>query len=294
MRRIAAAVGVACVVTVTGASPAHAIVGEAVPDFEHSYVGLAVMFDAAGAPVQRCTGSLLTDEVFLTAGHCVTLQDGTPAGSARIWFEQDAGADFDPVTGEPASSGFPVAGGVSASTLVPYGPADAPAPQTFDAGLILLDEPVTDVYPEITDYVMLGDPGTLEDYVAVGGATTVVSGYGLSNGSGDPAQLVDERSRLMAGTDVTGLNTPVTGPYNVALAGTQDGEGGGACFGDSGGPLLLAGSDISVGVISSGTPTCTGTFYSYRTDTGPVLSWILDTAGSEADEVAIVDVAVAS
>jgi hypothetical protein len=320
MRRIVAALGVASAVTLTGGVPAHAIVGDAVPDFEHPYVGLIVLFDAGGQPVQRCTGTLITDEVFLTAGHCLELEEGTPAGSARIWFEQDAGADFDPATGEPASSGFPLSGGVTAGTLVSYGPDESAPPQTYDAGLVILDQPVTDVYPDLTEYAALADPGTLEEYVAadVGGATTTVSGYGLSNDSGDseesedsddsedsgesaepadpgsPEELVDLRSRLMARTDVVGLNTEQTGAYNVELAGTQDGEGGGACFGDSGGPLLLPGTDVSIGVISSGTPTCDGSFLSYRTDTEPVLSWILENSGSEADEVDVVDVAIAS
>lgn len=323
MRRIVAALGVASAVTLTGGVPAHAIVGDAVPDFEHPYVGLMVLFDSGGQPVQRCTGTLITDEVFLTAGHCLVLEEGAPAGSARIWFEQDAGADFDPATGEPASSGFPLSGGVTAGTLVRYGPEAATPPQTYDAGLVILDKPVTDVYPDLTEYAALADPGTLEEYVAadVGGATTTVSGYGLSNRSGssdddhdsedsddsedsgesgasgepgDPGELVDLRSRLMAQTDVVGLNTEQTGAFNVELAGSQDGQGGGACFGDSGGPLLLPGTDATVGVISSGTPTCGGSFLSYRTDTEPVLSWILENSGGEADEVDVVDVAIAS
>jgi hypothetical protein len=296
-----AAVGVASAVTLTGALPAHAIVGEAVPDDEHSYVGLIVLFDAAGTPVQRCTGTLLTDAVFLTAGHCLEAgAQGTQISSARIWFEQDAGADFDPATGEPASSGFPLAGGVTASTLHRYGPEEPAAAepgQTYDAGLVILDEPVTEVYPDLDEYAALAEPGTLEEYVEAdpGGATTTVSGYGLSNRTDENSeQFVDLRSRLMADTDVVGLNTQLTGAFNVELAGRQGNEGGGACFGDSGGPLLVADTDLVAAVISSGTPTCTGSFYSYRTDTQPVLDWILENAGDEAAEIEVEDAAIAS
>ena len=64
---------------------------------------------------------------------------GNVADSARIWFEQDAGADFDPVTGTPASSGYPVTGGVTSTKLFNYGFTDlSTIPETHDAGLIVL------------------------------------------------------------------------------------------------------------------------------------------------------------
>ncbi len=48
----------------------------------HPYVGLAV-FDVDGRPSHRCSASLLTPTVVLTAGHCT---DGTSA--ARVWFDE--------------------------------------------------------------------------------------------------------------------------------------------------------------------------------------------------------------
>jgi hypothetical protein len=297
MRRILAALSVVCAATVTGGTPAQAITGDAVPDFEHPYVGVVILYDATGAAAQGCSGSLLTDTVFLTAGHCVTLgATGAPASSARVWFEQDAGADFDPATGTPASSGFPVSGGVTAGTIHRYGPGTPTPAEPYDAGLVILDAPVTGVYPDLTEYASLAGAGSLEKYVAAApdGATTTISGYGASNPAGDPEQLVDERSRLMADTQIVGLNTPDTGAFSVALAGRQGSEGGGACFGDSGGPLLLAGTDVAAAVTSTGSPTCVGPFISYRTDTAPVLDWILASAGSEAAEIDIVDLALVS
>jgi hypothetical protein len=297
MRRILAALSVVCAATVTGGTPAQAITGDAVPDFEHPYVGVVILYDATGAAVQGCSGSLLTDTVFLTAGHCVTIgATGIPASSARVWFEQDAGAGYDPVTGTPASSGFPVTGGVTAGTIHRYGPGTPTPPETYDAGLVILDAPVTDVYPELTEYASLAGVGSLENYVAAApdGATATISGYGASNPAGNPEQVVDERSRLMADTQIVGLNTPDTGAVNVRLAGRQGSEGGTACFGDSGGPLLLAGTDVAAAVTSMGSPTCAGPFVSYRTDTALVLAWILATAGNEAAEIDVVDLALAS
>jgi hypothetical protein len=298
MRRIVAVLGVACAVTLTGGPQAQAITGDAVPDVEHPYVGVVMMFDANGAAIQGCSGSLLTDTVFLTAGHCLTTPDPARAvASARIWFEQDAGAGYDPATGSPAPSGFPVRGGVPASTFHRYGTGAVTPPQTYDAGLVILDAPVTTVYPDLTRYASLAEPGTLEEYVAANpaGATMTLSGYGASQLAGAPGQLVDGRSRLTADTDVVGLNTAQTGAYNVELAGAgAEGGGGGACFGDSGGPLLLPGTDVTTGVTSSGSSTCTGPFLSYRTDTEPVVDWIRATAGSEAADIDVAGVAVAT
>ena len=87
-------------------SPAHAITGKYwVDDNEHPFVGLAVFYDAAGEFLWRCSGSLISPTKFLTAGHCADTGEG--AVSARVYFQQDAGANFDlvtevdPVTGHP-------------------------------------------------------------------------------------------------------------------------------------------------------------------------------------------------
>ena len=286
MRRIVAALAAACAVTLASGPPAQAITGSAAPDSEHPYVGLIALFDATGTHVQQCTGSLLTDKVFLTARHCLTVDDqGTLASSARIWFEQDAAEGYVEGSGAPTPSGFPGRGGVTATTLLEYGP-ETRGPEKYDVGLVILDAPVTDAYPDLTEYASLAGAGTLEAYDRVGSVVTV-SGYGASDAEGSPPQYAGGGSRLETDTTIVGLNTEQTGPDHVELA--ADG-GGGACVGDSGGPLLPAGTDAIAAVVSSGLAVCKGPFLAYRTDTQPVVDWVRANAGTEADEIAVVPV----
>jgi hypothetical protein len=287
MRRIVAALAAACAVTLAGGPPAQAITGSAAPDSEHPYVGLIALFDATGTHVQQCTGSLLTDKVFLTARHCLRVDDqGTLASSARIWFEQDAAAGYVEGSGTPTPSGFPGRGGVTATTLLEYGP-ETRGPEKYDVGLVILDAPVTDAYPDLTEYASLAGAGTLEAYDR-GGSVVTVSGYGASDAEGSPPQYAGGGSRLETDTTIVGLNTEQTGSDHVELAADA---GGGACVGDSGGPLLPAGTDAIAAVVSSGLAVCKGPFLAYRTDTQPVVDWVRANAGTEADEIAVVPVA---
>ena len=137
--------------------------------------------------LHRCTGTLLSAEVFLTAGHCVAADDeGNVAPLARIWFEQDAGADYDPVTDTPATSGYPYTGGVTSTNLYNYGFTDLSSiPETHDAGLIVLDSGVVaDKYPEIDSYGSLAEVGASADVGTGVNAVVTVSGYGVTRTNG--------------------------------------------------------------------------------------------------------------
>src|SRR5215208_3675681 len=96
---------VALFVALMIAPPAAAITGDFVPDDEHPYVGLVVFYDANGEFLWRCTGSLLTPTVLLTAGHCADIEGG--AVTARVYFQQDAGANYDPETEIDPVTGYP-------------------------------------------------------------------------------------------------------------------------------------------------------------------------------------------
>ncbi|HXQ37959.1 MAG TPA: trypsin-like serine protease, partial [Anaerolineales bacterium] len=85
-----------------------AAVTNGVPDNgRHPYVGLAVfdVLDSAGnqVPSHRCSASLLTPTVVLTAGHCT---DGTVA--ARVWFDEVVQGNPEyPFSGATSYDGIP-------------------------------------------------------------------------------------------------------------------------------------------------------------------------------------------
>jgi hypothetical protein len=273
IRGVVAPIVLAFAMTGLVATPSGAITGNFVPDYEHEYVGLIVFYDETGEFVQRCTGSLISPTVFLTAGHCVTIDDetGELAASARIYFQQDAGADYDPVTDTPATSGYPYTGGVTASTFYAFDYQGITVPATNnDVGLVILDEPY-----ELDTYGSLAAPGTLELYGNGPNARVTVSGYGVTYVNGNPAATVSYRSRLMVDTWIIGTGGVANG-INVQLSSAPGRGGGGTCFGDSGGPTLLHGTDTIVAVTSFGMSrnVCGGTEFNFRVDTVAVQEWM--------------------
>src|SRR5258706_1444418 len=77
--------GALVVSLVFSAVPAAAITDGDLDGNVHPYVGLMVAQDATGAPLWRCSGTLLSARVFVTAGHCTE----APAAHAEIWFQTD-------------------------------------------------------------------------------------------------------------------------------------------------------------------------------------------------------------
>jgi hypothetical protein len=298
MRRILVMLAVLVAMFGSLSTPASAITGNYVEDFEHPYVGLVVFYDEDGEFLHRCSGSLLTPYVFLTAGHCT---DG--ATTARIYFQQDAGANYDPATELDPVSGYPetcapgTLGTLCATSdeLYNYGFDDfAGFPDTRDAGLIILDQPIS-----MPEYGQLAGVGTLDRLATRRGqqdTTFTAIGYGLTKTN--PVMVESYRSRLMAQTKVVNLRSSLTDGYNLQLSSAPANGRGGTCFGDSGGPVFYGGysSNTIVGINSfvlNG--NCRGTGFAYRTDTEAVINWILDTVAQssqpqEAEAIQIVEI----
>ena len=292
VRWVIAPIALALATTGLMATPSNAITGNFVPDFEHEYVGLIVFYDEDGEFVHRCSGSLISPTVFLTAGHCVTINDetGELADSALIYFQQDAGAHYDPETELDPVSGYPETGGVTASTFYAFDFQGITVPaMNNDVGLVVLDEPYAPY--EGFEYASLAAPGTLELYGTGHQARVTVSGYGVTYVNGDPAHTLSYRSRMMANTWIIGT-TGVANDINVQLSSAPGRSGGGTCFGDSGGPTLLYGTDTIVAVTSFGMSAnvCGGTEFNFRVDTEDVQDWMQSVLTEEQwEDITIVE-----
>lgn len=265
------------------ATPAFPITGNWVEDNEHPFVGLVVFYDAAGQFIWRCSGSLISPTKFITAGHCADTAEG--AASARVYFQQDAGANFNPATGVDPVTGYPetCAPGTlgtlcaTSSRLYNYGFANfAGFPNTRDVGLVILDQPIT-----LPEYGQLPTAGLLDGLdKARGRKDTVftVSGYGLSLRVQAHSALsnISFRERLMARSTLVNLGSSLNDGFNLQTQGNGNGRGG-TCSGDSGGPVFLgeASSNLIVAVTSFGlNALCRGTDFAYRLDQVDVLNWI--------------------
>lgn len=264
-------------------SPVAAITGDFVKDFTHPYVGLVVFYDANGEFIWRCSGTLISPSTLLTAGHCADTAGG--AVTARVYFQQDAGLNYDPALGYDPVTGYPefCAPGtegtlcVTASTILNYGfTGSLTVPQTHDVGLVILDQPIS-----MSEYGQLPEPNLLNQYATARGTKSpifTVSGYGLSYKqqvqNGKPN--LSFRERLMAEATLVNLNSALNGGFNLQTNGNGSGKGG-TCNGDSGGPVFLGAydSNLVVAVTSFGLNSlCRGTDFAYRIDQPDVLAWI--------------------
>jgi hypothetical protein len=261
------------------ATAAYAITKNWVDDSEHPFVGLVVFYDENGEFLWRCSGSLISPTKFLTAGHCTDTAEG--AVTARVYFQQDAGANYDPTTQVDPVSGYPeycagkTQGKLCATShqIYNYGFANfAGFPDTHDVGLVILDQRI-----KMKEYGQLPEPGELDDLATARGTKDIaftVSGYGLSHSS--PVDYVSYRIRLMASSTLVNLRSALTDGYNLQTQGNGD-DRGGTCSGDSGGPVFLGdeNSNLIVSVTSFGlNEWCRGTDFSYRIDRQEILDWI--------------------
>jgi hypothetical protein len=293
--RFVTALLAAMAVALGGAASAPAITHGQPDGDEHPYVGLMVALDKDGVPQWRCSGSLLSPTVFLTAGHCTE----PPAAHVEIWF--DAGPiETDPdylaaleespdgivsCNDSPDLDGYPCRGDVSGT---PHPNPDfctncgsgLPNFAYREVGVVVLDEAVPTTL--VSEYAELPEPG-LVDTLANKTPVDFV-GYGVQFQANIPGSQLPKpppfyrwtgpKQRMFAPSEL------VSGAFEhssefLKLALNPGGGSGGTCFGDSGGPDLLGGTDTVLGVNSYVTNyNCAGVGYSQRIDVPEVLDWI--------------------
>ena len=243
------------------ALPASAITDGSPDGDAHPFVGLMVAQDSSGTPLWRCSGTLISSTLFLTAGHCTE----APAAHVEIWF------DADVESGIPAN-GYPLTGEASGTPFT-HPQYDPNAFYLHDLGVVVLDEPVAassyGALPSLDQLDALKSGKVKQDtfFTAVG--------YGLQKAFPDAASWKDValRVRMVSHPRLIQINTGYTGDGSMILS--NNANTGGTCFGDSGGPNFLGDSNVVAGVTSFGkNGTCAGQGGVYRVDRADDLDWL--------------------
>lgn len=253
-----------CLATIAlAATPALAVTDGELDGNRHPYVGLMVAQDADGNPMWRCSGTLLSSTLFLTAGHCTE----APAAHVEIWF------DADVQSGRPAN-GYPFTGQVGGTpyTHPSYNPN---AFSRYDLGVVVLDTPMPmsayGALPQLNELDRLARRRGQQD------VTFTAVGYGLQQIN--PVFVESKLIRMYATPHLLQINVPgFTGDFSLLLSNNH--STGGTCFGDSGGPNFIGSSNVVAGVTSFGiNGNCAGTGGVYRVDRADDLTWLYDTFG---------------
>jgi hypothetical protein len=217
----------------------------------HPYVGIALQ-PAPGGGFFVCSGSFISPTRFLTAAHC---------------FDPTIQVLVSPADRQP----FPVVTGTvhnNPDWCFGCGSGLAGA-DTHDVAVIALDRAVF-----LPVYAALPAAG-LVDTMAMKARVDIV-GYGVQGfvrGGGQPQQIFTA-IRFFAPSELIQSNNAASDEFIKLTANPSQGTGG-VCFGDSGGPDLVGGSNIVLAVNSYVTNgNCAGVTYSQRVDLPDMLAFI--------------------
>lgn len=245
------------------ASPVAAITNGELDGDDHPEVVLIIV-DVNGIPAYRCSGTLIAPTVVVTAGHCVNNFPGDAVTAIRVFTESDV---------QNGNNTYPVAGGPNSIEARDWDahPLYVTAPSFFhDVGVVVLEEPIV-----LARYGALPDVDSLDSLARRRGhndAWFTAVGYGVQQIN--PVMVEANLVRMSSTPELVQINVPgFTGDYSLLLSNNH--STGGTCFGDSGGPNFLRGSNVIAGVTSFGlNDTCGGTGGVFRLDRQDVLDFV--------------------
>jgi len=224
----------------------------------HPYVGILVQPIPGTNLASFCSGAALSPTRFLTAAHCAD-------PSLPVFVSYKSGPPFGPLTGSNFTKGtfHP-----NPAWCIGCGPG-LPGFDTHDVAVVALAAPRNP-----GAFATLPSPG-LVDTLPMGTFVDLV-GYGVqgfARGGGRP-QDIFTAIRFFAPSQLIQSNNVQSGEFIKMTANPSQGTGG-ICFGDSGGPDVLGGTDIVLAVNSYVTNgNCAGVTYSNRVDLPDILSFI--------------------
>lgn len=227
---------------------------------DHPHVVLLVM-DIGGSPAYRCSATMLSPTVVLTAGHC-TGEPGEFSGM-RIFTESDV---------QNGDNNYPFAGPntIEAAAWESHPEYSNSAFYLHDVGIVILEEPFeSEVFGELPEVDQLD---VLQTKRGKQDTTFTAVGYGLQRIN--PVFIESEKIRMYAKPNLIQINVPgFTGNFSLLLSNNY--STGGTCFGDSGGPNFLGDSNVVAGVTSFGlNGNCAGTGGVFRMDREDVLNFV--------------------
>lgn len=236
-------------------SPAGAIVG-GTPDTVHTNVGLVRFTTVDGR--FRCSGTLISPKVVLTAGHC------TEGPATKVYVSFDDALQLDPeAPGISPEEKAKRAAHYITGTAHPDPGWDGKLnfAKQHDQGVVVLDAAATTKWPTVKPAPLL-KVGTLDaNQGALKNRTFTLVGYGVDIGD-KKAQIVNQERRSTT-APLKSVQSEVVTFQNSA---TDSKAGGGSCFGDSGGGAFLGDAVLGdASYVNSLTCNATGSYQ--RVDT---------------------------
>jgi hypothetical protein len=234
------------------AGSTQAITNGSPDDQKHPYVCIVVFYDSSGNSLWYTTGVLISSNVVLTAGH------GTiGAEKAKVCFLTYVGQT---VSSESIFEGKPITnpnykGVPSGNGLPNY--------DYHDVGIVKLSTNL-DIKP-----ALLPDIGIIDTLPVKSGVDIV--GYGVQwqqkgNGVSPYDSWTGSGYRYYAPSQIIDGKGALSGEFMKLTANPGQGKGG-VAFGDSGGPVFKAGTNIILGINSFVTNSnCAGVTYTQRID----------------------------